>query len=361
MQFVFYDRARPAADYRLTLPTWFGSPGDRHFYRRSSWRPDAVWTSIAGGTTHWAPHQMRGAGHIAIQRGDDYLLVNSGQWKGATGDFGSPQAFDLRSWRGNTLFVNDFGDYLFTDDNYRGGQGHWGTSSVLAEDGGTNFGYMKTDLTTAYSIGNRKPWASRSVRYFHRNFLSMGDGVVLVFDRMQFLKANYIKKLYFHLNPAGGPPAISGDTASIRAGAPHCSSARSCLPRRFSLAGRSRQRGRRPNDYIPPRGLGFRRERHVQRAERVGGHVLFHDLDAGNNPLAGDQRHDGWRHGERRPRSARRLVLGRRSATSQCGLRGNLRGRTGVHVVADLVANVQCLIARDGTSIGTIRRRARAC
>ena len=77
---------------------------------------------------------------------------------------------------------------------------------------------LKTDLTTAYSIGDRKPWDARSVRYFHRSFLSMGNGVVVVFDRMQFRKASYVKKLYFHLNPAGGPPAISGDTASIRAG-----------------------------------------------------------------------------------------------------------------------------------------------
>ena len=160
MRFLFHDRARPAADYRLTEPTWFYSPGDHHFYRRSSWRPDAVWTSIAGGATHWAGHQMRGAGHIAIQRGSDYLLVNSGQWKGATGDYGTPQAFDLRSWRSNTLFVDDFGDYLFTGADYVGGQGFWGTSSVLAQDGGAEFGYMKTDLTTAYGIGDRKLWGS---------------------------------------------------------------------------------------------------------------------------------------------------------------------------------------------------------
>jgi hypothetical protein len=114
VRFVFYDRARPAADYRLTQPTWFHSPGDQHFFRRSSWQPDAVWISIAGGTTNWASHQMRGAGHVAIQRGNDYLLGNSGQWKGSGGVFGNPQAFDLRSWRGNTLFVDDFGDYLFT-------------------------------------------------------------------------------------------------------------------------------------------------------------------------------------------------------------------------------------------------------
>jgi hypothetical protein len=216
--FLFADRARPAADYRLSQPSWFASPGDHHFYRRSSWQPDAVWTSVAAGAANWAGHQMRGAGHLAIQRGNDYLLVNSGQWKGATGDHGMPQAFDLRSWRSNTLFVDDRGDYLFTGDDYAGGQGYWGTGGILAHDGTPEFGYVRTDLTSAYSIGDRKPLDRRSVRHFHRSVLSMGSGVVVVFDRMQFLKADYVKKLYFHLNPAGGPPAISGDSASIRVG-----------------------------------------------------------------------------------------------------------------------------------------------
>jgi hypothetical protein len=218
VRFLFYDRHRPAADYRLTQRTWFRSPGDEHFYRRSSWGPDAVWTSIAGGATHWAGHQMRGAGHVAMQRGSDYLLVNSGQWKGPAGDFGSPQAFDLRSWRSNTLFVDDAGDYLFSGADYLGGQGHWGTSRILAHDGGPEFGYLKTDLTTAYSIGRRKPWAARAVRHFYRSFLSIGNGVVVVFDRMAFSKSSYVKKLYFHVNPSGGPPAITGDTATVRVG-----------------------------------------------------------------------------------------------------------------------------------------------
>src|SRR5262249_59625182 len=116
------------------------------------------------------------------------------------------------------LVVDDFGDSLFTGADYLGGQGYWGASRILAQDGGAAFAYLKTDLTTAYSVGDRKPWDARSVRYFHRSFLSMGNGVVVVFDRVRVLKARYVKKLYFHVNPAGGPPSIAGDTASIRVG-----------------------------------------------------------------------------------------------------------------------------------------------
>src|SRR5262249_54361203 len=86
-RFLWFDPARPSADYGATEPTWYYSPGDAHLYRRSSWQPDAVWVSIAGGAANWASHQMRAAGHVAIQRGGDPLLVNAGQWKGMSGAF----------------------------------------------------------------------------------------------------------------------------------------------------------------------------------------------------------------------------------------------------------------------------------
>ncbi len=356
VQFLFYDRSRPAADYRLTQPTWFRSPGDEHFYRRSSWQPDAVWTSIAGGATNWASHQMRGAGHIAMQRGNDYLLVNSGQWKGSTGDFGSPQAFDLRSWRGNTLFVDDFGDYLFTGVDYAGGQGYWGTSRVLAQDGGTDFGYMKTDLTTAYSVGDRKPWETRSVRYFYRNFLTMGNGVVVVFDRMQFLKPNYVKKLYFHLNPAGGPPAISGDTASIRAG----SSAlfiRTLMPAAPVLGAAAD-----PVSATDTRTTTYRLEVSDSVASTTFNalNVLVATtssttampatvrLESADGKMVGAMVTDG---------SVQRVGLFSADGAPQSSVSYTANytsGQTGVHVLADLVPNSQYLIARNGVSIGTI-------
>jgi Right handed beta helix region len=219
-RFLFYDRVRPATDYTRTEPTWHYSAGDEHLYRRSSWRDDAVWTSMMGGAKNWAPHQMRAAGHIAIQRGNDYLLVNSGQWKGLTGDAGTPSAFDLRSWRANTLFLNDGGDYLWTGEAYRGGQGYWGRNDVLAVDGGPAFAYMKADLTSAYTVAaDTKPLESRSLRSFRRSLVSTGNGVVVLFDRMKFLKSTYTSQLYFHLNPKGGIPSIAGTTASSVVGA----------------------------------------------------------------------------------------------------------------------------------------------
>lgn len=353
VKFVFYNHARPAADYRDTLPTWFYSPGDHHLYRRSSWLPNAVWTSMAGGSTRWAGHQLRGAGHIAIQRGDDYLLVNSGQWKGPTGIVGQPQAFDLRSWRANTLFTADYGDYLFTDADYLGGQGHWGTSNVLARDGGPDFAYMKTDLSSAYSVGHRKPWSARSVRYFHRSFLSLGSSVVVVFDRIQSRQANYVKKLYFHLNPTGGPPAISGVTASIRAGR-SALFLRTLLPAAPVLAVAAD-----PVSDSDGRAITYRLEvsDSVPNTTFDALHVLVATpssttampatarLQSTNGLMIGAVVADG---------AVERVGLFSADGSLQAsvGYAANVAGRAVVHVVADLLPNVQYLIDRDGRSLG---------
>jgi hypothetical protein len=357
VRFLFDDRARSTADYRLTQPLWYYSPGDEHFYRRSSWQASAVWTSIAGGTTHWAGHQMRGAGHVAIQRGNDYLLVNSGQWKGTTGDFGTPQAFDLRSWRGNTLFVDDFGDYLFTGPDYVGGQGFWGTSRVVAHDGGPDFGYIKTDLTAAYGIGDRKPGATRSVRSFHRNFLSMGNGVVVVFDRMQFLKANYVKKLYFHLNPAGGPPAISGTTASVRAGG-SALFIRTLMPAAPVL----RVSGDPVSD-TDSRTITYRLEvsDSVARTTFDALHVLVATasattampstmrLQSTNGTMVGAIVEDG-----RVQRVGLFSADGVPQSTVEFAADYGSR-QTGVHVLADLLPSTRYVITRNGASIGAVQ------
>jgi hypothetical protein len=354
VRFVFGDRTRPAADYRRTEPTWFRSPGDEHLYRRSSWQPDAVWTSIAGGATHWASHQMRGAGHLAIARGTDDLLVNSGQWKGRTGDTGTPQAFDLRSWRGNTLFVDDFGDYLFTGADYLGGQGYWGTTHILAQDGGAEFAYMKTDLTSAYSVGDRKPWDARSVRHFHRSFLSMGNGVVVVFDRTRVLKARYIKKLYFHVNPAGGPPSIAGDTATVRVGR-SALFIRTLLPVAPVLTAAAD-----PVSATDNRAITYRVEVSdategttfdaltvlVATAASVSSMPATVRLESTDGTMVGAMVADG---------DVERVALFSSDGTPQSTMSYTAihAGRTSVHVIADLVPSTTYLIARDGVDIAT--------
>ena len=208
---LYGDRNRPALDYRTTEPTVYRSSGDEHVYFRSDWTDDAVWASFAAGADRWTGHEAKKAGHISIQRGNDYLLVNSGQWKGPTGVGGNPQTFGLSSWRANTLFFNDFGEYMYTGNAYVGGQGIWGNNAVLAYDHGDNYLYSKADLTTAYEKRpGRERTASRSLQSFIRSFIALGDKYFVVWDRITAFKPSYAKKVFWHFNPTGGVPVRSG-------------------------------------------------------------------------------------------------------------------------------------------------------
>jgi hypothetical protein len=150
---------------------------------------------------------MRGAGHISIQRGNDYLLVNSGQWKGQDGWGGNPSAYDGRSWRANTLFYqNPWGP------NYQGSQGFWGTKAILAYEESPDYVYKKADLTSAYDLQG-----ASSLRSFVRSFVSLGNGNFLLSDRVQAANATDEKKLYFHFN-RNGIPQISGNVVTSTVG-----------------------------------------------------------------------------------------------------------------------------------------------
>lgn len=212
---------RTQSDYRLTKPLVYRSSGDEHVFMRSSWTDSAVWSSYAAGNIRWTGHETNKAGHIAIQRGTDYLLVNSGQWKGQDGLTGSPSNFNSASQWTNTLYFNDGGAYQYTGSAYLGGQMSLfpDINAVLAYETNTNYTYVKADHTNAYDIRaeNRNP-AIRSLRYFYRNFVYLNQGTFVVYDRVKALQASFIKKLYWHLNKNGQPVALDSKTTSSTVG-----------------------------------------------------------------------------------------------------------------------------------------------
>lgn len=213
-KFLWANPALPSADYRSVQPLVYNSAGDGHVYTRTDWTDTAVWSSFkagaafAGNESNTISHATREAGHLAIQRGTDYLLVNSGQWKGATGYSGNPQAFDNRSWRTNTLvYQNPYSaDYL-------GAQGYWGVDAILAYQTATAYTYCKTDLTTAYT--NNIP--TGLVAYV-RSFFAFPDGTFVVYSRVQAPNTTDLKTLYWHFNP-NGMPSVSGTLVTSTVGA----------------------------------------------------------------------------------------------------------------------------------------------
>lgn len=204
---LLWESSAAPKDYRTALPLAYNSPGDEHLIVRTSWGEDAVWASFKASAAHLGTsgdvsgHDMRGAGHLAIQRGNDYLLVNSGQWKGPDGWGGQPQVFDGRSWRANTLnYQNPWGP------DYRGGQGYWGDGTPGTYDAGPGYAYKKIDLTSAYDLHG-----ASSLRSFVRSLVSLMDGTFVLLDRVRSANAMDEKTLYFHFN-ANGKPQVSGNT-----------------------------------------------------------------------------------------------------------------------------------------------------
>jgi hypothetical protein len=201
---LFWDPKRPVRDPATSEPLYLYSPGDEHLFMRSSWLSDATWVSFNGNLAVPSGHGARAAGHVAIQRGDDYLLVFAGQWKGKDGVAGSPQQFQTTSAYANTLFVSDGGEYLYPGERYAGGQSPWGPSGPLRHAQTSDWSWAKLDLTPMYDI---KPGAGsarrRSLRSFVRSFAYLHPGTVVLFDHVEVSKPNYVKQLRFYLNGAG--------------------------------------------------------------------------------------------------------------------------------------------------------------
>ncbi len=194
---------RTAIDYTASQPLFYYSPGDGHLLWRSGWGTSDVWAQFKAGTTYYAGHESRAAGNVEIQRGSDYFLVNSGQWKGPSGvsnDLSGIANFDLLGWRSNALCHGDGGVYNYTGTHYKCGMGFWGTNDVKAHEGGADYAYLKGDLTSAYYT-NDFGVGAHSVSSYRRSTMMEGTGVVVVFDRAVFTGLYPTEQFWWHFNP----------------------------------------------------------------------------------------------------------------------------------------------------------------
>ncbi len=196
---TLFKNSRSKLDYRTTDKTYYRSVGDEHLYIRSDWTDNAVWSSFKGGAAKSTDHQSRAAGHLSIQRGNDYLLVNVGQWKGSDGVFGNPKTFSLTNNNMNA-FVTDGATGIW-GINYAGGQGSWGLpGSVLNYESGTGYSYMRANLTSAYDLNTGTNLPGRDLTYWHRNYVYLGSGTFILFDRVRMRNSTLLKEFRFHLH-----------------------------------------------------------------------------------------------------------------------------------------------------------------
>lgn len=186
-------------DYKTgagTFPLSYLAKFTGPMYARSDWTTSAVWVSLADGPI-FEDHQHLDQGHFTLQRGADYLLIDSG---------GYNIYHTLPSH--NTLGFDDqgAGDHIV----YPPGQGDWGPNAKITrfEDKNT-FVYALADIAPAYLNNDG---VTNSVLSALRTFVYVRPNVVFVHDEMKVAKAA-VKKI-FNVNFNAASVVLSGDIYS---------------------------------------------------------------------------------------------------------------------------------------------------
>jgi hypothetical protein len=226
--FFFKDTSVTPVDYTATFPTYYYSQGDYHSFVRSDWTTSAIYTTFNSGSSVLAGHDCYCYGNISIQRGADYLMMNAGQWGGANGAAGNPQADDHHNWHNNTLFLNDSSatgiGHLQCDSSV------WGCQQYGVTNGGptvhketANYIYSKTNLKNAYISQD----GTFPLTTYYRAWINVNSTINFIYDRVTALNTSATRKLVWHTSaltsatPAGLATAISiaGSVASATVGA----------------------------------------------------------------------------------------------------------------------------------------------
>jgi len=181
-------------DYKTDFPLSYLAETSGPVYARSSWATDAVWVSFAAGELFF-DHQHRDQGHITIQRGTDYLLIDGGEYD------------DTQTVFHNTLLFDDRGAGNISV--YPPGQGYWGDKvKITRYQPSFNYVFSEADITTAYESNVN----TNSVTSAIRAALYIRPGIVVVHDKTKTKNAN-VKKI-FNLNfPV--PPVKLQDIYSV--------------------------------------------------------------------------------------------------------------------------------------------------
>jgi hypothetical protein len=212
LELFLYNMGQSAIDYTTTLPTAFFSLGDNHTIVRTDWTTSAVHTTFNGNTVGQdGDHQQRAGGHISIQRGPDYLLINAGQWHGTPdGVAGSGGASDQAGWQTNTLFYDDGGAAcLGLNYQYAGCQMVWGVPNTVVHKEGVGYAFQKADLRPIY----RNNKGITTIAAYYRSFVNIGGDISFVFDRIS-APSTSTRQLYWH-TPALNTAIIPGNVTNF--------------------------------------------------------------------------------------------------------------------------------------------------
>ncbi len=190
----------PVKDYKRDFSVSYLAQTTGPLIARSDWDANAVWWSLAA-TTIFDSHQHRDQGHITLNRGTDYLIVNSG-------GYGLTETLPYH----NTLGFDDGG----VNSVYPPGQGYWaaaGSVGIQKFDDESDYTYAEADFTATYKAAHTN--MGNSVVRARRSTVYLRPEILIVHDQALTATAN-VKKI-FNIN-FGGPPVQNGNKFVIDKG-----------------------------------------------------------------------------------------------------------------------------------------------
>lgn len=234
--FYYSDPTRSSSE--LTQPTYYtgfapnypqGDPyatngAIPYFIMRSDWGSNATWASLHMGAAYYDDHQHRDAGSFTIKHGNDFLLIDASNWKGALGSIGivGSSTENDGAATANTLWFNDYSDFQSTYYSYYV-QNDYGADEVTAAEQNDAYTYARGDLSTAYNRGSDPAdQVGRKLEYFYRSFLYLRSAsLFVVYDQVKAVVSSnslgpYRKHLRWHFPSV---PTIAGKTVSVNQGA----------------------------------------------------------------------------------------------------------------------------------------------
>ncbi len=218
---MFYKSTRASSDYRTSQPPYFFSDGgEANVYWRSDWSDRADYALFNASGAHYSASTPKYSGHVDLTRGTDYLLVQSNYWKG-TGDgtSGSPELALMGNAYANTLYFWDGGDTAggrcFTGPAYEGCQTGFGIYKAPIQKLTNDYAFAQNEFATAYDYYQLPD--KRTLQYFFRSFVALGDGVYVISDRIRSTSGSHTKQIRWQLSSAS-TPAVSGSVITSTAG-----------------------------------------------------------------------------------------------------------------------------------------------
>jgi hypothetical protein len=190
-------------------PTSYLAKGTGTFLARTDWSRQAVWVGMTS-TQYIGDHQHLDQGHFEVVRGDDWLLVDPG-------DYDSPSTLSH-----NAIVVDDGKEHL----TYTPNQGLWGKDARIArsDDDGT-VAYAQAEYTSAYdnpSYPAEHPGraVTQAVRelVFSRTQVAGARGAsarLVIYDRFDVSSPKYAVTFLLH---GGTTPRPNGNVAEVRVG-----------------------------------------------------------------------------------------------------------------------------------------------